>query len=165
MNYQAPGYQGLPQDPGGFERASFSRRGFAPGAPLPVPTAAFGVRLGANVIDGVIVWIVGAVIIGASGPNGTGGGVVLALVFAAAYCAGFQGRSGQTPGQRALGIRVVDRTTGGPIGYGRALLRLVVSWLSAMAFCIGYLWMLWDRDRQTWHDKAADCLVVPAPRI
>jgi uncharacterized RDD family membrane protein YckC len=26
---------------------------------------------------------------------------------------------------------------------------------------LGYLWMLWDKERQTWHDKFANSVVVP----
>jgi len=25
---------------------------------------------------------------------------------------------------------------------------------------LGFLWMLWDKDRQTWHDKAAGSFVI-----
>ncbi len=27
---------------------------------------------------------------------------------------------------------------------------------------LGYLWMLWDPEKQTWHDKLATTVVVPA---
>jgi len=27
---------------------------------------------------------------------------------------------------------------------------------------IGYLWMLWDDEKQTWHDKVVGSVVVPA---
>jgi uncharacterized RDD family membrane protein YckC len=26
---------------------------------------------------------------------------------------------------------------------------------------LGYFWMLWDREAQTWHDKLASTVVVP----
>jgi uncharacterized RDD family membrane protein YckC len=29
-------------------------------------------------------------------------------------------------------------------------------------FLLGYLWMLWDSEKQTWHDKAANAVVVPS---
>ena len=31
-----------------------------------------------------------------------------------------------------------------------------------LVFYLGYLWMLWDYEKQTWHDKVADDVVVPA---
>jgi uncharacterized RDD family membrane protein YckC len=37
----------------------------------------------------------------------------------------------------------------------------MVRFWSAFFFYIGYLWMLWDREKQTWHDKVARSVVVP----
>jgi len=48
-----------------------------------------------------------------------------------------------------------------PIGYGRAFVRWLVSLVSGFVILIGYLWMLWDSEKQTWHDKAANSVVVP----
>ena len=71
------------------------------------------------------------------------------------------GPTGQTLGKRALGIRVIDFQAGGPIGYGRAVVRYLVKTLLSWILLLGYLWMLWDREKQTWHDKAANSVVVP----
>jgi uncharacterized RDD family membrane protein YckC len=71
------------------------------------------------------------------------------------------GPSGQTVGKRALHIRVVDFNTGGPIGYGRAFVRYLVESILSGIFFLGYLWMLWDREKQTWQDKASSSVVVP----
>ena len=35
-----------------------------------------------------------------------------------------------------------------------------MSIVSGLACGLGYLWMLWDPQRQTWHDKAAGTYVV-----
>jgi len=80
-----------------------------------------------------------------------------------AYFAFFIGRpAGQTPGKKICNIRVIDFNTGAPIGYGRALGRaLFAYWISATVCYLGYLWMLWDREKQTWHDKVCTCVVVP----
>ena len=45
--------------------------------------------------------------------------------------------------------------TGRSIGYARAFIRWLVSLVSGVVILLGYLWMLWDREKQTWHDKAA----------
>ena len=37
----------------------------------------------------------------------------------------------------------------------------VVLIILGVVFLLGYLWMLWDRERQTWHDKFANAVVVP----
>jgi uncharacterized RDD family membrane protein YckC len=89
-------------------------------------------------------------------------GNVASLVLSLSYFSYFEGgRTGQTIGKRALGIRVIDFRAGGPIGYGRGLLRTIARYLSAIVFFLGYLWMLWDREKQCWHDKIAGTVVVP----
>lgn len=71
------------------------------------------------------------------------------------------GPSGQTLGKRALGIRVVDATNGGPIGGGKALGRyLFKAFISGTICALGYLWMLFDKRKQTWHDKVVTSVVV-----
>jgi uncharacterized RDD family membrane protein YckC len=70
------------------------------------------------------------------------------------------GPQGQTIGDRAMGLRVVSADDGGSIGYGRATVRYFVGLLSGLVLGLGYLWMLWDPRRQTWHDKAANSVVV-----
>src|SRR4029453_11128252 len=56
--------------------------------------------------------------------------------------------SGQTVGKRALGIRVIDFGTGGPIGFGPAVIRYLGRIVSAIPCFLGYFWMLWDKERQ-----------------
>jgi uncharacterized RDD family membrane protein YckC len=86
-----------------------------------------------------------------------------AAVAAVVYFAKLEGGpSGQTVGKRALGIRVVDSAIGGPIGTGRAVGRYFARILSALVCYLGYLWMLWDPEKQTWHDKLANSYVVKA---
>jgi uncharacterized RDD family membrane protein YckC len=46
-------------------------------------------------------------------------------------------------------------------GYGRGLIRYLGRAVSAIAFYVGYLWMLWDSQKQCWHDKFAREVVVP----
>jgi uncharacterized RDD family membrane protein YckC len=88
---------------------------------------------------------------------------VLAIVGSIAYFIYFEGGpKGATPGKQIVGIRIVDMRTGGPIGYGRAFIRWIMKIVSGIPLYLGYLWMLWDKEKQTWHDKVADCVVVPA---
>jgi uncharacterized RDD family membrane protein YckC len=70
-------------------------------------------------------------------------------------------RLDQTLGKRALGIRVIDFQTGGPIGFGRGVVRYIGKFVSGIPLALGFLWMLWDREKQTWHDKIATTVVVP----
>jgi uncharacterized RDD family membrane protein YckC len=123
------------------------------------PRAGFGRRLVGALIDGILLGIVSAVIRAAV--NG-GAGSAIGFVIGAVYFTAMIGSSrGQTLGQMAMGIRVIDFNTGGPIGYGRAFIRWLVSLISAAVILLGYLWMLWDKEKQCWHDKAANDVVVP----
>jgi uncharacterized RDD family membrane protein YckC len=121
------------------------------------PRAGFWRRFGAYLIDAILVGIVGGILEIAL----KGVGYALAILLYLAYFTYFEGSTGQTPGKRTLGIRVVDFETGRSIGYGRAVIRSVGRYLSALVILIGYLWMLWDREKQTWHDKLAGSVVVP----
>jgi serine/threonine-protein kinase len=73
--------------------------------------------------------------------------------------------SGQTPGKKMLGIKVVDGNGAAP-GWGKAFLRYVIGFgLEAflMYFLIGllgWLWPLWDKNKQAWHDKIGSTYVV-----
>ena len=123
------------------------------------PRANFGQRFAAALIDGVLIAIVQfvlAAILGRSAGQGLGGLIGLAYFI---YLEGSP--SGQTVGKKALNIRVVDADNGGPIGYGRAVLRYFARILSAIPCLLGYFWMLWDKNKQTWHDKITTNVVVP----
>jgi len=122
------------------------------------PRASFGMRLGAALIDGIGLGIVGVVLRVILGTPGAG----LNLLLGIAYYGYFEGSaSGQTVGKRIVGIRVIDFAGGGPIGTGRAILRYIAKFISAIACLLGFFWMLWDSEKQTWHDKIANCVVVP----
>ena len=103
------------------------------------------------------------------------------------YSVGFIA-AGATPGMRVLGIRVIDGA-GNPPGIKRSLLRYIIPGLSWMLglivfsspgffldlgvpvlivagsgiFVLGLLdplWMIWDAQKQTLHDKMASTYVV-----
>lgn len=67
---------------------------------------------------------------------------------------------GYTVGKKIMGIRVVSQN-GKKVDWVRAFVRSVSKILSSFLL-LGYLWMLWDEDSQTWHDKLAETYVVQA---
>jgi len=85
---------------------------------------------------------------------------IAAFVAGVLYFALMEGGSGQTLGKKALGIRVVDKRTGGSIGTGRGVGRYFARWLSELVCWLGYLWMLWDPEKQCWHDKLVNDYVI-----
>ena len=121
--------------------------------------AGFWRRLAASLIDGILLGIVSGIL---QAILGTGCGYALGTLISIAYFVYFHGTTGQTPGNAALSIRVVGKDDGAPIGYGRAFVRWLVSLVSGFVILIGYLWMLWDSEKQTWHDKAANSVVIPS---
>jgi uncharacterized RDD family membrane protein YckC len=60
----------------------------------------------------------------------------------------------------AAKVRVIDKDGGGDIGYGRAFVRWIGMYISALFIFLGYFWMLWDAENQCWHDKMANDVVV-----
>jgi len=123
------------------------------------PRAGFWRRFAASVIDGIIV----AIPIVVLSLLLKGVGYAIGLLLSVAYFTYLEGGpTGQTLGKRVLAIRVVSFDTGGPIGYARAFIRFIGKNVSALIIYIGYLWMLWDGEKQCWHDKFASDVVVPA---
>jgi len=133
-------------------------------------------RLVAYIIDDIIVvvgiWIVFA-IFGLSG-YATGQatteaafgvlsviGLIIAVVWTVGYFIFFWSTRGQTPGKMIMGIKIVP-TDGGPVTVGKAILRLIGYAVSAIVVYLGFLWVLWDKDKQGWHDKIAKTYVVKA---
>lgn len=68
-------------------------------------------------------------------------------------------RDGQTPGKFAMGIQVV-KADGSPISDIDAVIRAIGYQVSSLVFGLGYLWAIFDKNRQTWHDKLARTYVV-----
>jgi uncharacterized RDD family membrane protein YckC len=68
---------------------------------------------------------------------------------------------GLTPGKWILGLQVVKVDTGAPVGFWRMALRQIVGqWAAAILCYIGFIWALFDANKQGWHDKIAKTLVV-----
>jgi uncharacterized RDD family membrane protein YckC len=71
---------------------------------------------------------------------------------------GGTGRLGQSYGKHLTGIAVVSTVTRRPIGSPAAFGRGIVE--SIGLYGLGVLWILWDPQRQGWHDKAVSSIVV-----
>ena len=158
--------------------------------PGPMTYAGFWRRFGACFIDGIVVWIIAFIILMVTvGPTWlvmlpylsqihmTGNppseamlsasasfaflsGISLSVLLPVLYFIIMWGRKGATLGKMAMGIRIV-RTDGSDISYGTAFLRYIgYQLVSPALFCLGFLWMLWDKRGQTWHDKIASTCVV-----
>lgn len=65
-----------------------------------------------------------------------------------------------TPGKLLVDCEIVDADTGKPIDFQQALLRYIAYTISLIPFGLGFLWILWDKRKQGWHDKMAGTVVI-----
>jgi uncharacterized RDD family membrane protein YckC len=83
----------------------------------------------------------------------------MALIINAVYFTYFHGISGQTPGKRMLGLRVVQ-AGGAPMTPEIAFLRWVGYIISKVPLFLGFIWAAFDGSKQGWHDKIAGTCVI-----
>jgi uncharacterized RDD family membrane protein YckC len=67
--------------------------------------------------------------------------------------------AGATAGKFIMGLRVVDADGRRP-GFVRSIKRYGIAYVSNSMLRLGYLWMISDDNKQTWHDWAAGTYVV-----
>jgi uncharacterized RDD family membrane protein YckC len=79
---------------------------------------------------------------------------VLLWLLTGAYAVISWRRGGQTIGMRPWRLKVVA-ADGQPASWRALCLRYAVATISMLAFGLGMLWCLVDRDRRGWHDLAA----------
>jgi uncharacterized RDD family membrane protein YckC len=148
--------------------------------------AGFWIRFLAWFLDGIVLSIIIQPIIYLSGPGfefestkNTAGEIqsysysfhggdfaIATLIGMAIYVAYFTiaiGRWGQTIGALAVSVKVVH-PDGTLLSYGAACARLFGSILSYLILWIGYLMMIWDKRKQTLHDKMVGSIVVKVKR-
>lgn len=183
---QPGGYQAAPpQYPGGWDARVPPPPGV--GDPTRMDLAGFGARLGAWILDSLIVGIpsvVLAVVLAMNLPSeitactvdgqfrlceGPTTASALIILFVNLGLGAFSlflyypyldGVKGGTPGKRMIGLRVVDDRTGVSIGYGRGLGRSLFKIISGLVLLLGYLWVIWDREKRAWHDMVVSSRVV-----
>jgi uncharacterized RDD family membrane protein YckC len=85
------------------------------------------------------------------------------LLWTIGYFVAFWSARGQTPGSRALRIRVVP-TEGAALRPRRALVRFGALLLAALPLGAGFLIILFDDRRRGLHDRIARTVVIEAPR-
>ena len=143
-----PGWRPLPSEP------VWTSSQVAPDPPEEDPGyhpryAGFWIRLGAWLIDLVIFIVLWRTLIG--------------IPVAIAYLPVMWWKLGATFGQRLLKLRVVRDRDGAPVGGRAATIRFLVM----AAECVfgvfglfGFIWTIFDSQKQAWHDKVARTLVI-----
>ena len=146
-------------------------------SPAPVPYAGIvsrAVALGIDVLIADLVVLLGGALLALVGSLvgnvrlDTVGKLLAAAAWAAvvaSYFVVFWTSVGQTPGMRALGLRVTT-DGGGALGLGRALVRLVGLGLAIVPLFAGFLPVLVDERRRALQDFMARTVVLydePSP--
>ena len=156
-----PGYAPPPQMPSGYQPMAVASPGSYGG---------FWIRVVAYIIDAIILGIIGGILSVPLGVNysdvnslssaGSRTSNGIDLVLSLVYFVGLWTYMGGTIGQRILGMRVVDATSGQPIGLGKAVIRWLGLLLSFFVCAIGVIWVAFDGRKQGWMDKIAGTVVV-----
>jgi uncharacterized RDD family membrane protein YckC/cytoskeletal protein CcmA (bactofilin family) len=125
-----------------------------PPASAAMPRAGFWIRTGALFIDGVIIAV-------CFGP--WAGPAVLPIL--ALYGALMWKFRGTTVGGIVCGLQVV-RLDDRPLDWPTAVVRALGCFLSLAVIGLGFVWVAFDDEKQSWHDKIAGTTVVrPQKRI
>ena len=119
-----------------------------------LPRAGFWIRLLATLLDAILVGMVVA---------GVFHRPKLFLLTWVIYHLALWSWRGTTVGGSVFGLKIV-RLDDRPMGVAVAAVRLLGSFFSAAALGLGFLWVAWSRDHQSWHDKMAGTVVVKSPR-
>lgn len=145
-----------PDEPAGGDapRPAAAQSSIAPPAAVAMPRAGFWIRMAALFIDCVLI----GVVMGILNPPDQ-----LWLIGLAGYGALMWKLKGTTVGGIVCGIRVVRRD-GGPINWDTAIVRALGCFLSLVVAGLGFLWIVFDPERQAWHDKIAGTLVIRPPK-
>jgi uncharacterized RDD family membrane protein YckC len=143
--------------------------GQSPYPPPARPYASWLQRVGATLIDGLVIGVPGVILVFIGLAIGHGIGEVLAVLAYLAIIAVSiwnvvfrQGRTGQTIGKSQIGIRLVREIDGQVVGPGMSFVRQIAHFLDGLVCDIGYLWPLWDPKRQTFADKICGTIVIQA---
>jgi uncharacterized RDD family membrane protein YckC len=121
--------------------------------------AGFWIRVGAYLIDAILVGVVNTLITFSLTATSPILGSLVSLALGIAYFAFMESSENQaTLGKMAVGIKVGD-INGDRISVGNAVGRYFAKILSAITLCIGFMMVGWDAKNQGLHDKLADTFV------
>lgn len=68
--------------------------------------------------------------------------------------------TGATPGKMLFNLKIVDAETKGPVTPLRLVLRYLGYFISILPLGLGFLWIVWDKNKQSWHDKIAKTVII-----
>jgi uncharacterized RDD family membrane protein YckC len=140
----------------------------APVASLPPVISAstlervgFWPRFGAALLDAAMVGILFGML--HSVWSGFGGGFRGFLLWFAVYHVVMWTMKATTIGGIICGLKLV-RLDDRPIDWGVAIVRSMIGFLSFVVFGLGFIWVAFDDEKQSWHDKIVGTTIVRVPK-
>ena len=141
-----------------------------------VEYAGFWVRLGAAVVDMILIAVItapvlylmyGSVYGDAENPElYRGMGEVIVSWFAPALATILFWIFRQaTSGKMLFALKVVDAETGATLKPGQAIGRYFAYYISFLPLGLGVIWIVFDSKKRAWHDKLANTVVIRDERL
>jgi uncharacterized RDD family membrane protein YckC len=135
--------------------------------------AGFWLRLGALLIDQLIIAVVVVIILLAifgtqylelqQRGETLWADILFQVVLPAVAAILFWRYRGATPGKMLLSAKIVDADTLGPPSTGRLIGRYFAYLVSIVPVFFGFVWIAFDKRKQGWHDKLAGTVVIRTP--
>jgi uncharacterized RDD family membrane protein YckC len=125
-----------------------------------LPRVGFWIRVAAALLDLILVGIVFGLLEGMMGWFIKFGAFPLWFV---AYNVAMWATKGTTIGGIICGLKVV-RVDDRPLDWGVAIVRALGGFLSLAVIGLGFIWVAFDDERQSWHDKIAGTTIVKVPK-
>ncbi len=122
-----------------------------------LPRVGFWLRIAASVLDAILIGMVCGFL-----SNMWHGFGVFPFWFAL-YCVAMWASKGTTIGGIICGLKVV-RVDDRPIDWSVAVVRGLAAFLSLFVAGLGFIWVAFDDDKQSWHDKIAGTTIVRVPK-
>lgn len=125
---------------------------------VTMPRAGFWIRIAALALDAVLIGLIAG---GVFRHGGRPAQIVLGSL--AIYAALMWKLKGTTIGGVICGLKVV-RLDDRPLDWTTAIVRTLSCVLSGAVVGLGFIWVAFDDEKQSWHDKIAGTTVVRVPK-
>lgn len=125
-----------------------------------LPRAGFWIRVAACLLDVILVGIAFGLLEGMLGWLVKFGGFPLWFVV---YNVVMWATKGTTIGGVICGLKIV-RTDDRPLDWSMAIVRALSAFLSLAVAGVGFIWVAFDDEKQSWHDKIAGTTIVKVPK-
>lgn len=139
--------------------------------PAPVEYAGFWIRVAASIIDTVLVTLATLPLLAAvyglayfdiekAAQISRPAEIVISWVLPAIAVVLFWIYRQATPGKSFLGLQIQDANTGGPLSPMQSVARYLGYFASTIPLGLGLIWVAFDPQKQGWHDKIAQTVVI-----